>query len=119
MVSDFVEYNENAFFYFFFGSSFFNVFIFSRFVPLKEYRIDLFIKYLVFFLKNLSFFFNFIKTKITKILFFIFSGKLRKLFAFLKSWSTFFLQKFLIWRPLFKRFSYFGNYKSSRSKFIN
>lgn len=118
MVSDFIEENENAFYYFFFGASFFNIFIFSRFVTLKEYRVDLFIKYLNLFSKNLFFFLNFIKIKITKVLFFIFSNKLAKLFAFLKSISVFVLQKFLIWRPLFKRFSYFGNYKSSRNKFI-
>ena len=119
MVSDFVESNENAFFYFFFGCSFFNVFVFSRFVTLKEYRIDLFIKYLNFFVKNLFFFLNYIRIKITKVLFFIFSHKLVKLLTFLKSINVFFLQKFLIWRPLFKRLSYFGNYKSSRSRFIN
>lgn len=96
MVSDFIEFNENAFYYLFFGSSFFNLCVFSKFVTLKEYRVDLFIKYLNFFSKNLFFFFNFIKIKITKVLFFIFSNKLTKLFIFLKSISVFFLQKFLI-----------------------
>jgi len=96
MISDFIEYNEYAFYYLFLGSSFFNLFVFSRFVTLKEYRVDLFVKYLVFFSKNLLLFLNFLKIKITKVLFFIFHTKLKKLFAFLKSISVFFVQKFLI-----------------------
>ena len=116
MVSDFIETNNNAFFYFYLVFSILNVFIFSKFVKLKEYQIDLFTNLLIFLLKHFFNFLNLIWIRFSKIFLFIFPYKLNKIIYFFKKVNSSF---YLLWRPLFKRLSYFGNYKNSRSKFFN
>jgi hypothetical protein len=118
MVNDFASSNEYHFYYFFFGIYFFNIFIFSRFVPYREYTIDLSWELLGLYWSNVRIFFNIIWIRILKVLNFILD-KTKRSFTFIKFIFAKVRGYFLTWKPLFKRLSYFGNYKSSRSKFIN
>ncbi len=116
MVSDFIENNGAAFVYFYLSFSFFNVFIFSKFVKLKEYQIDLFAN---LFLIVLTHFFNFLNLfwiRLCKFFLFVYSYKFNKFIIFFKKLVT---PSYILWRPLFKRLSYYGSYKHTRSKFIN
>jgi len=70
-------------------------------------------------IKKLSIFLNFIKINAQKVFLYLVDYKTYKFVRLVKSFFSWFLSKTLLWRPLFKRFSYFGNYKSSRGKFIN
>jgi len=112
-----VEIINLNFFLFVFVLYFINYFFLKN---LNKYNsnLDLFFKYFKFFTKHLINLIN---------LFFSFSKKFYnfiyiKFFIFLKS-SFIFLNLylkniFIIWRPLFKKWSYFGYFRTNRSKWI-
>lgn len=118
LVSDFNETNSFSFYYYIIICSFINFFIFSRFVTLKEYKFDLLLKLSCLFFKNFFLFINLIRIKLIKLWFFLVnqSQKQSYWFTYIKLVTT---NLFVFWRPLFKRFSYFGSYKNTRSKFNN
>jgi hypothetical protein len=70
MISDFVEFNNYAFYYFIFAFSIFNMFIFGKFVTLKDYKVDLLYNLIVFSLKDLILFISLLRVKLSKLVFF-------------------------------------------------
>lgn len=80
---------------------------------------DILYKYYLFFFKTPNFFFNSVIVNFKKIFTYLiyFRNKAYIDFAniFFKKFSNKF---FIIWRPLFKKFSYFGYYRANRSKWI-
>lgn len=81
-------------------------------------NLDLFLKYFKFFTKHFFNLLNLFSSFFKKIYNFIYI----KLFVFLKSFLTFlnlYIKNiFIIWRPLFKKWSYFGYFRTNRSKWI-
>lgn len=96
--------------------------IFIRITLSKEFRnnvvIDLKIQFLLLKLKNFWKFINFFKINFQKIFLYLIDYKFYKNLNVIKFLVFKLIDFNLLWRPLFKRFSYFGNYKNSRSKFI-
>ena len=80
--------------------------------------LDLFLKYIKFFTKHFFNLLNLSSSLFKKIYNFIYI----KSFVFLKSCFNFlnlyFKNIFIIWRPLFKKWSYFGYFRTNRSKWI-
>ena len=105
----------------FYTVTFLLFFVFNFFVINKEekfnFNIDLIVKYYLFFLRVPNFFLNFIVNTFKQIYVFLIYFKYKFVidtnFMILKNiYKTF----SLIWRPLFKKFSYFGYFRSNRSK---
>jgi len=111
----FINFNLIFFIFFFF---FYNYF-FLKIININfNSNLDLFIKYLKFFTKHFFNLINIIFIIVKKLYNFIYI----KFFVFSKS-SIFFFNfyiknLFIIWRPLFKKWSYFGYYRINRSKWI-
>jgi len=80
---------------------------------------DLKIGFIFIKAKKLNLFFNFIKINVQKIFLYLVNYKTHRFVKLVKSALSWFSRNNLLWRPLFKRFSYFGNYKNSRGKFFN
>ena len=80
---------------------------------------DLVFKYFSLFLKNFSFLLNYFINTFKKIILFLYYFKYRHIklsisVYFKKHLSSF----FIFWKPLFKKTSYFGYFRSNRSKWI-
>lgn len=122
----------NVFYFLFFNFNFvfnFNFFLILIFFFLLNYfflknlnnfnsNLDLCFKYFKFFTKHFFSLVNIIYFFFKKFYNFVYI----KFFIFLKSLSKFFniylKNVFIIWRPLFKKWSYFGYYRINRSKWI-
>jgi hypothetical protein len=72
--------------------------------------------YLAIFFKNFTNFLNLVVLKFKKLIIYV-SYKFNKVITLFIYFKNFLLNLFILWRPLFKRLSYFGNFKNSRSKF--
>lgn len=96
--------------------------IFVRITFSKDFRtnyiFDLKIQFWLLKLKNFWKFINFIKINFQKIYLYLIEYKFYNNLNIIRFWIARLIDFNLLWRPLFKRFSYFGNYKNSRSKFI-
>lgn len=109
---------KNFFLFIFFTFFYLNFFVFKN-VEKARHNIDLLYKYFLILVKTPSFFTNVIVNKIRK--FFIFTVYFRHQLTILSYkiiFGWFFRKFFIVWRPLFKKFSYFGYYRSNRSKWI-
>ena len=104
--------------YFSFVIFFLNYFFFKNLNINYNSNLDLLFKYLKFFTKHLFNLLNLVYVIFKKFYNFIYI----KTFVFLKSLEIFFnfylKNIFIIWRPLFKKWSYFGYYRINRSKWI-
>lgn len=84
-----------------------------------NFSLDLLFKYYLLFFKTPSFFFNFVLNTLKQIYIFTLLFKYKFLIDTNKIFFNFYFSKLsLLWRPLFKKFSYFGYYRSNRSKWI-
>ena len=79
---------------------------------------DLKLKLFLLKFKNVWKMANFIKIDLSKIYLYLIEYKLYTNINVIKFICLKFINFNLLWRPLFKRFSYFGNYKNSRAKFL-
>lgn len=81
MLNDFID-NEYYFFYYIVGGlSLINVFVFSRFLEVKEYKIDLSLRYITLLLTQISIFFNIFLVKVQKFFFYVYNYKLNKVLS--------------------------------------
>lgn len=81
--------------------------------------LDLLSKYIILFIKTPNFLLNYMINIFKKVYVFIIFFKYRNLLNFIKIiFKKCFSNSFLLWRPLFKKTSYFGYYRSNRSKWI-
>lgn len=85
----------------------------------KNINIDLITKYIILLIKTPNFFFNYILNIFKKIYIYLVHFKYR----FFRNTTKLLYKKnmkshFIWWRPLFKKSSYFGYYRSNRSKWI-
>ena len=102
----------------------FSIFFLLNFFYIKNeekfnFNFDLLYKYILFLLKTPNYFLNYFLNNLKKIYVYLVYFK----YKFLKDTHFMLIKKyfnryFLIWRPLFKKFSYFGYYRSNRSKWI-
>ena len=84
-----------------------------------NFNFDILTKYYLFFLKKPNFLLNFLFINIKKI--YVFYLKFKYVFFINTNkifFNIFFKKINLTWRPLFKKFSYFGYFRSNRSKWI-
>ena len=84
-----------------------------------NFNFDVLYKFLLFLIKTPNYMLNYVLISFKKIYTFLvyFKNKfyIDSSFIFLR---RYFSKYFIIWRPLFKKFSYFGYYRSNRSKWI-
>jgi len=79
-----------------------------------------FFKYTSYFFVNLKFLLNYVMLKVYGFLIFIRNyGLLLELMELSKGFKKIIALKNLYWRPVFKKWSYFGLYKSYKSKWLN
>lgn len=84
-----------------------------------NFNTDLIIKYYTIFFKTPNFFINFIYNMLKQIYIYFIFFKYKFKFDTLILMSKWLLINLpLTWRPLFKKFSYFGYFRSHRSKWI-
>lgn len=106
------------YFYEFLFILFFLNFIYKR----KEkfnFNLDILSKYYLFFFKKPNYLLNYLIIIFKKIYVFIFNFKYNFFISTNKIFFSIFFKKInLTWRPLFKKFSYFGFFRSNRSKWI-
>lgn len=111
--------------HFFFYSSFLVCFLFNYFILNLEWKeifnknADLALKFFTTLTTNFSIFINFFVVELKRFINFLLDFKYRKtiltLLLFLKDKIS---TKFNLWRPLFKKWSYFGYYRTNRSKWF-
>lgn len=110
-------FSDNLFFYvffFFFFSKFFNIYKDEKF----NFNVDLLYNFIILFLKIPSYFYNYSVLIMNKIVKFTINFKYFHHINVIKFIYLQFSKYFVIWRPLFKKLSYFGYYRSNRSKWI-
>lgn len=115
MINDFVSFNQYSFFYFYFFLFVLNIILHS-YVRSSFLSFDLVTEYIVFFLKNTNQFVEYLVIRLKKIFYFLINKKLEKFFFIISFFKSSFLKFFYLWRPLFKRFSYFGNFRLVKNK---
>ena len=109
----------SGFFILIFISIFFLSFYFVRRKEKFNFNIDILVKYYLFLLKKPSILLNFLKNTFKQIYLFTIHFKYKFTIGTFKIIFRDLLSFFsLSWRPLFKKFSYFGYYRSNRSKWI-
>ena len=104
--------------YIFLSIFFINFFLIKNLAKFN-YNLDIFYKFYILLAKTPNFFLNFFLNNINKIYtFFVYF----KYFFFMLTlkilWRGFSSKFLIIWRPLFKKLSYFGYYRANRSKWI-
>lgn len=120
VLNDFLDYIFNWDLYLLIFIFIFTInFLFLNLKIKYNFNKDILIKFYNLFFKNPSFFLNYIINTFKKIyLFFIhfkYFKEKKMISNFFKKLNNLF---FIFWRPLFKKFSYFGFYRSNRSKWI-
>jgi hypothetical protein len=97
--------------------SIFNLFFIRFFFVLPGFSFLLDVKKFLLKLKYPTAYYGFLKNEFKKYLFFLKNEKFSSSTKLLSAYVSYFFSKFLLWRPLFKRFSYFGNFRLTNSKF--
>lgn len=78
------------------------------------------VRFLILMMNNLRLAFNYFLILVKKIKLHFFKYVLFNFIAFLKSYANHILpNKIVLWRPIFKRLSYFGLFRAYRSKWLN
>lgn len=109
--------NPNFFYKAFFYGFFFNYFIIAKYDD-KKLKLDLFIKYILLFLKSFKNFILFIIIKILKMFYytiFFILDTIKAIYDFIKPYIV---DKFNTWKPLFKKHSYFGYFRNFKNKWF-
>lgn len=129
----FVAFETSFVFWFFFDNEvtsheyfileFVFVLIFNKYLDYDQYKlkfnIDIIFKFFLLMLKTPSFFFNYLINIFRKIFVFLYYYKYRDILNTFRIYSRKYSYRyFSIWRPLFKKTSYYGYYRSNRSKWI-
>jgi hypothetical protein len=96
-----------------------NLYVIRFFFTLPGSGFFLDIKYFFLNLKNAAAFFNKVVFGLRKYILFIYNERFLNGVKSLIRLVDALLSKFLFWRPLFKRFSYLGNFKLTNSKLRN
>jgi hypothetical protein len=105
-------------YYIIFAYSIFNLFFIRFFFALPGFSFLLDVKQTVLKLKNPLVYLTLLMVNVKKYFFFLSKKRFFNQFKLIRSFINLLTAKFLLWRPLFKRFSYFGNFKLTNSKFF-
>ena len=117
MYQNWVDQEPYHVYYIIFVCSLLNLFFVRFFFTLPGFSIIYDVKLMKLKLKNSTVYINLLVSELKKFLYFVFFYKFGNFFkSFFKYFNNFF-SKFIFWRPLFKRFSYFGNFRLTNSKF--
>ncbi len=112
-----VESEPYHMFYIIFVYSFFNLYLIRFFFTLPGFSFLFDIKQFLLKLKNPAVYLNLVFTNLKKYFLFLMNEKFFNSSKLTIAFVSTLISKFLFWRPLFKRFSYFGNFKLTNSKF--
>lgn len=94
-----------------------NYFFFSK-LQFNNIKIDLLLNWIRLFLINSKNFFLFFIITIKKTVYFLFFKFFRSIKTNLVFSKEYLSKIFLIWRPLFKKLSYFGFFRTNRNKWL-
>lgn len=82
-------------------------------------NLDLLLRFLGLFCLNLKNFFLFLFIKFNKIINYLYFKSYRSVNTLIEFYNIYFAKISLTWRPIFKRFSYFGYFRTYRNKWLN
>ena len=105
----------------FFYYSFFSLFLINYFVIVWKESFnnnkDLILKFFNLCLRPFSILFTLIFAYVKRFVYFLIRFEYRNFFTtLLHFFSKFYSSSFIIWRPLFRKWSYFGYFRTNRSK---